>query len=208
MRPPGVSETKMKRALAGRPPCLPAAEPAASACWLVPFCPAQSSPSVFTLLCAVVTTLQPDTNFREIGRLAVWSVTSAKPGNGVELLRDGRDDTYWQSDGAQPHLVNVQFQKKVGRIAGCCAWGWAGQRTEDGHGMVRRSCRWNARGACLPALTSHSHAAAVCVPPSCGPLHHLAVYPPASVPQCTALSATCTAGVPQRGGHLHRLQAG
>ena len=49
----------------------------------------------------------------EIGRLAVWSVTSAKPGNGVELLRDGNLDTYWQSDGAQPHLVNVQFQMKV-----------------------------------------------------------------------------------------------
>ena len=48
-----------------------------------------------------------------MGRLAVWSVTSAKPGNGVELLRDGREDTYWQSDGTQPHLVNVQFQKKV-----------------------------------------------------------------------------------------------
>jgi anaphase-promoting complex subunit 10 len=40
-------------------------------------------------------------------------VTSAKPGNGVELLRDGNLDTYWQSDGAQPHLVNVQFQRKV-----------------------------------------------------------------------------------------------
>ena len=49
----------------------------------------------------------------EIGKLAVWSVTSAKPGNGVELLRDDCLDTYWQSDGAQPHLVNVQFQKKV-----------------------------------------------------------------------------------------------
>ena len=43
----------------------------------------------------------------------MWSVTSAKPGNGVELLRDGNLDTYWQSDGAQPHLVNVQFQRKV-----------------------------------------------------------------------------------------------
>jgi len=43
----------------------------------------------------------------------VWSVTSAKPGNGVELLRDNNLDTYWQSDGAQPHLVNVQFQRKV-----------------------------------------------------------------------------------------------
>jgi len=43
----------------------------------------------------------------------VWSVTSAKPGNGVELLCDDRDDTYWQSDGSQPHLINIQFQKKV-----------------------------------------------------------------------------------------------
>ena len=40
-------------------------------------------------------------------------MTSAKPGNGVELLRDGNLDTYWQSDGAQPHLINVQFQRKV-----------------------------------------------------------------------------------------------
>jgi len=50
---------------------------------------------------------------REIGHLAVWTVTSAKPGNGVELLRDGSEDTYWQSDGTQPHLVDIQFQKKV-----------------------------------------------------------------------------------------------
>jgi hypothetical protein len=76
----------------------------------------------------------PDRDSREIGDLAVWTgaqpaprparrraradgraraVTSAKPGTGVELLRDGRDDTYWQSDGTQPHLVNIQFQKKV-----------------------------------------------------------------------------------------------
>ncbi|GAQ80988.1 Anaphase-promoting complex subunit 10 [Klebsormidium nitens] len=50
---------------------------------------------------------------REIGKLAVWTVTSAKPGNGVELMRDDNLETYWQSDGAQPHLVNIQFQKKV-----------------------------------------------------------------------------------------------
>lgn len=53
----------------------------------------------------------PDSH--EIGKLAVWTVTSAKPGNGVELLRDDRDDTYWQSDGMQPHLINIHFQKKV-----------------------------------------------------------------------------------------------
>ena len=50
---------------------------------------------------------------REIGHLAVWSVASAKPGNGVELLRDDDLGTFWQSDGAQPHLVNVQFQHKA-----------------------------------------------------------------------------------------------
>jgi anaphase-promoting complex subunit 10 len=33
---------------------------------------------------------------REIGHLASWSVTSAKPGNGVELLRDGDPLTFWQ----------------------------------------------------------------------------------------------------------------
>ena len=57
--------------------------------------------------------LAVDKTCRDIGKLAVWSVTSAKPGNGVELLCDDRDDTYWQSDGSQPHLINIQFQKKV-----------------------------------------------------------------------------------------------
>jgi hypothetical protein len=33
---------------------------------------------------------------REVGCLGAWSVTSAKPGNGVELLRDGSTETYWQ----------------------------------------------------------------------------------------------------------------
>ncbi|XP_044444677.1 anaphase-promoting complex subunit 10-like [Triticum aestivum] len=51
---------------------------------------------------------QPLTPHRE-----AWSVSSCKPGNGVASLRDDSLDTYWQSDGAQPHLVNIQFQKKV-----------------------------------------------------------------------------------------------
>ncbi|KAH9555168.1 hypothetical protein CY35_08G101100 [Sphagnum magellanicum] len=56
---------------------------------------------------------EDDGEKREIGKLAVWSVSSNKPGNGVEMLRDNNLGTYWQSDGAQPHLVNIQFQKKV-----------------------------------------------------------------------------------------------
>jgi anaphase-promoting complex subunit 10 len=33
---------------------------------------------------------------REIGKLAVWTVSSNKPGNGVEMLRDNNLTTYWQ----------------------------------------------------------------------------------------------------------------
>ena len=50
---------------------------------------------------------------REIGNLGVWSLSSAKPGNGVEQLRDDDVNTFWQSDGAQPHYVNLQFFKKM-----------------------------------------------------------------------------------------------
>lgn len=49
---------------------------------------------------------------REIGHEAVWSLSTAKPGNGVEQIRDASTDTYWQSDGAQPHLINIQFAKR------------------------------------------------------------------------------------------------
>ncbi|XP_066252393.1 anaphase-promoting complex subunit 10-like isoform X2 [Euwallacea similis] len=34
-------------------------------------------------------------------------------GFGVDQLRDDRADTYWQSDGQLPHLVNIQFQRKT-----------------------------------------------------------------------------------------------
>ena len=52
-------------------------------------------------------------NRREIGGEAVWSLSSAKPGNGVQQIRDDNVDTYWQSDGGQPHLINIIFNKKV-----------------------------------------------------------------------------------------------
>jgi anaphase-promoting complex subunit 10 len=40
-------------------------------------------------------------------------LSSAKAGNGVEQLRDENTNTFWQSDGAQPHFVNIQFMKKT-----------------------------------------------------------------------------------------------
>ncbi|CAI5742291.1 unnamed protein product [Peronospora destructor] len=53
-----------------------------------------------------------DDGRREVGDDAVWSLSSAKPGNGVDQLRDNNMDTYWQSDGMQPHLINIQFARK------------------------------------------------------------------------------------------------
>ncbi|XP_010467641.1 PREDICTED: anaphase-promoting complex subunit 10 [Camelina sativa] len=52
-------------------------------------------------------------DLREMSKNAAWSVSSCKPGNGVTTLRDDNLETYWQSDGLQPHLINIQFQKKV-----------------------------------------------------------------------------------------------
>jgi len=51
----------------------------------------------------------------ELGGLpiVVWSLSSAKPGNSVAELRDDNLDTYWQSDGGQPHLINLQFRRKT-----------------------------------------------------------------------------------------------
>ena len=50
---------------------------------------------------------------REIGDLAVWTLSSAKQGNGVDQLRDNQISTFWQSDGQQPHFISIQFLKKI-----------------------------------------------------------------------------------------------
>jgi anaphase-promoting complex subunit 10 len=50
---------------------------------------------------------------REIGDEAVWSLSSAKQDSGVHQLRDDNSETFWQSDGPIPHIVNIQFMKKT-----------------------------------------------------------------------------------------------
>jgi len=50
-------------------------------------------------------------SLREIGAEALWFLSTAKPGNGVDKLRDDNLGTFWQSDGPQPHYMNIQFQK-------------------------------------------------------------------------------------------------
>lgn len=58
---------------------------------------------------------------RDISRQAVWTLSSCKPGFGVENLIDGCLDTFWQSDGPQPHLVNIQFKQKT-KIKDLCIY--------------------------------------------------------------------------------------
>ncbi|BES92483.1 unnamed protein product [Nesidiocoris tenuis] len=50
---------------------------------------------------------------REVGSQAIWTLSSCKPGFGVDQLRDELLDTYWQSDGQLPHLVTIQFRRKT-----------------------------------------------------------------------------------------------
>lgn len=41
---------------------------------------------------------------------SLMCLPSTCPGFGVDQLRDDNLETYWQSDGSQPHLVNIQFR--------------------------------------------------------------------------------------------------
>ena len=52
-------------------------------------------------------------SLREVGSLGVWSLSSAKVGNGIAQLRDNQLDTFWQSDGQQPHTITIQFARKT-----------------------------------------------------------------------------------------------
>ncbi len=44
---------------------------------------------------------------------ASWLLSSAKPGNGTEQLLESNYETFWQSDGPQPHRVTISFYKKT-----------------------------------------------------------------------------------------------
>ncbi|KAL1598899.1 hypothetical protein SLS60_008044 [Paraconiothyrium brasiliense] len=59
--------------------------------------------------------LPPD--LREISTLASWTVSSSKPGCSIPQLRHPSPSLFWQSDGPQPHYLNIHFFKLV-RIVG------------------------------------------------------------------------------------------
>ncbi|KAF2757024.1 galactose-binding like protein [Pseudovirgaria hyperparasitica] len=56
-------------------------------------------------------------HLREISSLASWTVSSSKPGCSIAQLRSPSTSAFWQSDGPQPHYLNIHFFKRVS-IAG------------------------------------------------------------------------------------------
>jgi anaphase-promoting complex subunit 10 len=59
------------------------------------------------------TVLSTNSHRRELSQLGVWTLSSARLGSGVEQLMEDSLDTFWQSDGSQPHALTVQFARKT-----------------------------------------------------------------------------------------------
>jgi len=55
----------------------------------------------------------PSLPWPDIGPLGKWSVSSYKFGFGAECLNDDDPETFWHSDGPQPHFITVEFPSKV-----------------------------------------------------------------------------------------------
>ncbi|KAI9737614.1 MAG: anaphase promoting complex subunit doc1 [Claussenomyces sp. TS43310] len=66
-----------------------------------------------TILAMDIDTPFDATGLKEIGNLASWTVSTCKPGCGVEALRDEDTNMFWQSDGPQPHHLNIHFSRLV-----------------------------------------------------------------------------------------------
>lgn len=57
--------------------------------------------------------LLDDHDFTNVTHLAYWKASSCKSGNGISNAIDDNFDNYWQSDGIQPHTVEVYFSKRM-----------------------------------------------------------------------------------------------
>jgi len=55
----------------------------------------------------------PPLPWPDISERAKWSVSSYKFGFGAECLLDGDPETFWHSDGPQPHFITIEFPRKV-----------------------------------------------------------------------------------------------
>ncbi|CUS24221.1 LAQU0S14e02916g1_1 [Lachancea quebecensis] len=49
----------------------------------------------------------------DVTNLAYWKASSQKDGNPISRALDDNPNTFWQSDGLQPHTIEVSFSKRV-----------------------------------------------------------------------------------------------
>jgi len=64
---------------------------------------------------------ESEASLRSLNDEAVWHISGARPGNGVDCLLDPSLETFWQSDGVSPHMVYVQFMKRTA-VAEICIY--------------------------------------------------------------------------------------
>jgi len=69
----------------------------------------------------VTESLGPEDLARSVNREAVWQVSGARPGNGVDCLLDDSLETFWQSDGVSPHYIYIQFMRRT-PVAEVCVY--------------------------------------------------------------------------------------
>ncbi|KAJ3315668.1 Anaphase-promoting complex subunit 10 [Boothiomyces sp. JEL0838] len=55
----------------------------------------------------------PNPTQRDLTSAALISVSSYKPGFSIKQLLDSNLETFWQSDGPQPHYINFNFKKRT-----------------------------------------------------------------------------------------------
>jgi anaphase-promoting complex subunit 10 len=75
---------------------------------------------------------------KEIGSDSVITISTAKSANGVEQLRDNNIETFWQSDGTAPHLINIQFTKKM---SVCCVCLYMDYATDESYTTKKLTVR-------------------------------------------------------------------
>lgn len=51
--------------------------------------------------------------FTNISNLAYWKASSFKTSNPIENVINDDPESYWQSDGSQPHIVDIYFSKRI-----------------------------------------------------------------------------------------------
>ena len=70
---------------------------------------------------AAATTTADEAPLRCLNSEAVWHISGARPGNGVDCVLDDSLETFWQSDGVAPHMLYAQFLRRTS-VAEVCIY--------------------------------------------------------------------------------------